>query len=1630
MRQRLIAYIVFFLFSITGAFAQLVADFTTTNTSGCIPLLVNFSDLSTGGATSWSWEFGNNNTSTIQNPAVIYTAPGTYTVKLTVKDAANNSAVQTKTAYIRVFGPPVANFSVNKTAACPFTSFSFTDLSAPNANSGSAVTSWQWDFGDGQGDNTPNPTHTYTFSGTFTVKLTVKDANGCSHFKEFPNLVTIYPKPVAKFTPSKPGSCLAPATISFTNQTTGSGNTYAWSFGNGNTSSQTDTSITYTNPGTYPVKLVVVNTNGCTDSITSSIAIGNKKADFNYSPVRGCIDNPVSFNSVTLGNPITYAWSFGAPDTAQSPNTSHTFGAPGTYPVSLIVAFSDGCTDTITKDITIDDIPDVKIGYTPKSACTVPFIITFTNTASDSSVWDFGDGQTSRQRNVVHTYTSKGPFVVTLIGSTLGGCSVTKTDTIDFTPKLNVISSQREFCGATSASVNFSYVPEYTTPSVPLSWAWDFGDGQTSPLKNPSHNYTTEGKFIVKLSITYQGGCVIDGYDTISVFTYPVPNFSANIRDTCVKKTIRFTNTSTNYDSLIWDFGDKIKEYKKVLTPADGNTTHQYRNPTTITELTDTFDVKLTLFNGPCMKDTTIKDYIRIRAPLAFTEPVTLYCDTPALANMIDVSRYKNMRDSVTRLWVFSDPFSSTVAGLPCVVDKKNGINPNVNCNRALDSITSHTYTKFGDYKAYLRTYSQTTKCVDSFEFTIRVRPKYNLGFVESTDTGCAPLTVNFNDTTKVSKKWFWDFGDAGLGDTDIVKSPVYTFRRPGVYTVTLLGEDTAGCIQTITKKIYVRGPLANFGVAGKLCPPDTVRFTDLTVKTSRIAKWKWNFGDPTSGTTNDTSGLQNPTHRFSGIGSFVVSLTVTDSENCVHSISRLVNYGPPKPSFTIDKNIICENMMVTLTNTTPGGAANKFVWRFGDGDTSVLTNPTHIYPDTGTFDVKLIAKRNSDGCSDSLSTEKVNVVRPSVDFTADNTNAFCPPFTVHFDDIVTPDIISWQWDFGDSSYSTLPNPIHTYNKPGKYTVSLRCNSAGGCADSIIYTDYIRVGGPVGTFVFDPKNGCIPLGTGFKASATGAALYTWDFGDGNVANVTTDTVYHTYTSPGIFKPVLILTDVNNCSIPYPSADSITLLPPSVARFTATDSLVCIGANITFTDNSITPPGVSVASRFWDLSDGATSTASPVTHQYGTSGNHDIMLAIEDTRGCKDTILKQAFVKVSLQPVVTVSADTTLCKGASYQLNATGGSTYTWTPATGLNRTDIFNPLSKPDATTTYSVTVKGSATCAAVTRQVTVFVNPLPAANAGTDVSLCIDDSVQLQASGGVSYLWTPAFGLSDTNIFNPFVKIVNSDTYTVSVTDANGCVNTDSVLVTVVPTPTATVTGPQLVCYGAVITLTAAGGDTYVWSNGNTSASITADIKKDTSFWVIPFDEGCKGISDTIDVAISGDVIEAGFDLPDDTMFTNKPIQLINTSSGAVSYLWNFAVGKIFRNASSADKDPYYTYYQAGEYKIMLVATSDIGCRDTIYKDLVILPNQVFIPTAFTPNGDGKNDLFTFISSAPVEKFTFSVYDRWGEMVFRTSDVNNTAWDGTYMGLPAQQDVYVYLFEGTVNNKQLSLSGNITLLR
>jgi len=303
-----------------------VAGFTSTPTEGNAPLMVTFTDASTGDVTAWSWDFGDGNISAEQNLTHTYASAGTYTVSLNASNAYKFN-VSTVPDAVRVLPALVAGFTSTPTEGNAPLNVTFTDASTGN------VTAWSWDFGDGNTSIEQNPSHEYVTAGTYAVRLNASNAYG---FSLLDSGVTVLAPPKANFTLSTDEGN-APLTVNFTDTSTGNVTAWSWDFGDGNTSTEQNPSHEYVTAGTYAVRLNTSNAYGFSLSDSGVTVLAPPAASFRAKT--GADGHPlaVAFTDTSTGNITARSWDFGDGAASTEPNPVHTYAAFGIYTVTLTV---------------------------------------------------------------------------------------------------------------------------------------------------------------------------------------------------------------------------------------------------------------------------------------------------------------------------------------------------------------------------------------------------------------------------------------------------------------------------------------------------------------------------------------------------------------------------------------------------------------------------------------------------------------------------------------------------------------------------------------------------------------------------------------------------------------------------------------------------------------------------------------------------------------------------------------------------------------------------------------------------------------------------------------------------------------------------------------------------------------------------------------------------------------------------------------------------------------------------------------------------------------------------------------------------------------------------------------------
>ncbi|RYY66665.1 MAG: PKD domain-containing protein, partial [Chitinophagaceae bacterium] len=1144
MNQRIVLLLLLLAGALCGQ-AQLTADFTSDIRQGCSPIVVNFQDRSSGGATAWHWDFGNGATSTLQNPSATFFTTGNYTVTLTV--TSNGGAVSnsvTKTAYISVLDEPQVNFVADRTTGCSPTVVTFQDQSTTPA--GSSITNWEWDFGDAQIATGPNPTHVFRGAGSYTITLSITNSAGCKKLFSMPNYINVNPGVTPRFAWSDPGVCRAPATVNFTNNSSGPGTiTYNWTFGDGGTTTDGSPSHTFQTNGTYHVVLMATSSLGCSDSATSDIVVGRVNTDLDV-PAHICPRQPVTFMNNSNPRPIASQWTFSSGTRDTLPNAVVSFPAPGTYTVHLVNTYAT-CVDSVDKTFTVSTVPQTSFTVSDSGRCQPPLNVQFTNTSSLSTSyqWIFGDNASSTDANPAHTYNALGAYSVTLIATDTSGCS----DTLTRSNLINIRKPIISYVGLPEGGCipdTVGMKANVQTFGTVTSWLWNFGDGSApSNLDSTGHIYTNQGTYDIMLTITTSDGCTVTDTlrEGVKVGTHPVPQFIGDPTTACADPGVSFTNQSTNATDYLWNFGDGT-------TSTDVNPVHVFAD-------TGRFNIQLTAINNGCREELIKLRYITILPSVSrFTWRAD--CSSQLRYTFIDRSI-----SATGWTWDFGDGTTF------------NGQNP-----------PAHTFPGYGSYTVKLTTTNGS--CTYTLSKTIQVIDRQpSINGIDS--IGCRPFRAHLRAEGAdlgIFRKYQWNFGDGTPVDTSGADL-THLYTRPGTFNVTLTAIDSFGCRYTITDTglVRVNGPIAAFGAINpRGCRGMEVTFTDSSSTDGRngIRQWVWEFGDSVR-----HSFLAPPfTHVFDSTGDFDVKLVVTDSAGCSDSVIKrqLVRTSRLKADFTALREY-CPRSNLYFPNLTQSDLPFTQLWEFGDGGTSTDYNAYHSYADTGYYSVTLMVE-DFLGCRDTLHRDTfVHIKRPKADFIANNLVTYCTPFQAMFQNTSNFYYMS-EWSFGPGiGSSNQTHPYAYYTRPGTYPVKLVITAYGGCKDSTTQNMVVHDQADA-RLDYSPLNGCTPLNVDFSAFAPMNARFVWDFGDGNVVDTTLNAIQHRYYDFGDFTPRIIMRELSGqCTIALVGTRTISLLGTH-AKFELDSMLFCDAGTIHPNSDSTTANN-PITSYQWTFGDGGT-----------------------------------------------------------------------------------------------------------------------------------------------------------------------------------------------------------------------------------------------------------------------------------------------------------------------------------------------------------------------------------------------------------------------------------------------------------
>lgn len=1581
----------------------------TSDTIGCSPLTVTFKNQSAN-ANKYTWNFrdaASNTLTTLSDSDVynVYTGGGLYKPYLQAEsnefDATAGHNVTCRAVFpdtalqsvrlIAVNATPVANFgTVNN---C--TSFSLNFIDSSLIDSGS-IASHLWLFGDGDSSALASPTHIYADTGTYTVKLLVWGSSGCMDSVE--KTVAVAPPPTARFVYND--TCHNHTTQFADSSITNNAFVvrWDWTFGDGTTSLFQNPTRQYLLPGTYNVKLKILTNAGCVDSVTHDITI-NPLPAVDFTAADECRLEAVNFtnNTTISAGTLTYSWNFGDAGTSAAVSPAHVYTADGAFTVKLI-ATANGCSDSVSKGITIHPLPVTDFDMNIQNQCVNTNAYHFINKATISSGvlgsdWNFGDGNTSTVTEPDYQYGASAVYPVTLISTSGFGCKDTMQKVVRVYPKPTAGFTINDT--AQCLNINSFILTNTSTDTGSLTYSWNFGNSTSSALGNPTVTYSAEGLYIIRLVASTAFPCRDTVTDTVRVLPVPAASFTINDTGQCVNNNLFvYTNTSAITSGLLtaqWQFGD-----------GQGTTAN---SPSHTYALDSGYAVTLISVSGRGCRDTAQQTVTVFPKPFpAFAVNDSDQCINTNLYTFSNqtVIKYGNN----TYNWHFGDGTSSTSAS------------PN------------HVYV--ADSNFIIRMVATSNQnCIDSVEKQVTVFPKPLAKFIIN-DTGQCLNTNNYQFTDQTFMKsgglrYDWSFGDGG---TSVVKNPGYVYVVDSQYTVKLIARSDFDCFDTVSTTVDVFPvPSVKFLVNDSdQCVNENlyVLTNQSTIKSGSLS-YQWWFGTEGTGTS------QHEQFTFTADTSHIIKLKAISDKLCTDSTTRSIMVLPkPNVQFSINDTGQCVNAnrfdFTNQSNIKYGTLA--YSWDFANGETSNATDTSMVYTVYGKYKPRLVATSDLN-CKDTLIKDISVYPKPNVQFTVNDSDQ-CRKgnlFQMANTSNIPEGFLLYKWYWGNGDSATGAQPAYAYPLDSSYIIKLLATSGWGCKDSLSMPVVVYPQ-PLADFDINDTAQCVNANhfifTNKSAVKYGTLQYTWNFANGEFCNCIDTSIVYNYDT--VYRVVMQATTNNGCR--ETAMRSIKVHSKPSPGFSVNDTDQCVNANFfQFFNTSTIKEGAN--SYTWTFGDGNSDTSTFTSKVYTVDTAYTVKLLAVSENNCRDSIEHTLLVYPKPGASFTVNDSTQCVNGNSFTFTNKsvikyGTLNYGW---------NFGDSISSSQAAPTHIYTTHGPRTVTlyaqsnvncfdTAVHNMEVYPKPNPAFNVN-DSDQCLDSNqfAFTDTSNIASGTYTSKWIYSDGRIYSTTSvnrKFNNPGTYQARLVLTSNFQCADSVekQVVVYPHPSPDFFGlKKYYCtdYALAPILPLVPGGTFYGKNMQNDTFVPTILGPDTVRYEVSVN-GCK--SDT--VKYTRVLPLPTLNIGTDTMLCRREFLVLDVSFPNSTYLWQDGI-----------VSPRYKIIQPGKYKVTLFNLCDTLTQEinVTYRDYDC---NFFFPTAFTPGGDDKNEIFyPYIENA--EDMRIQIYDRWGALIFESKS-KDEGWDGTYQGEPAPIGVYLWKINMLINENgfyyEHTASGNVTLLR
>ena len=1081
------------------------ADFTASIESGCAPLSVAFSNMSTQ-ADEFAWDFGNGTSAFTPNTTAEFDSDGTettYTVTLTATD--DLGCVSATTREITAF--PAAAFSLTLPADSVCSPL---ELTMPILDGAQAIT---WNFGDGATAIGQGPTHTWENAGgelmTATVSFSAETENGCvgSAMAE----VNIKPQPEAIFSADVNVGC-EPLVSTFTNVST-NGDLHIWNFSDplapGLVDNNTNVQHTFTAEATdatsiYNVTLLAIDNLGCSDERTIAIEV-NPAPVFELTLDANEACSPLALTMPEMTGATTTYWDFGDGSFSNDAAPSHFWTNNTDDLVNHTVSFQGfntfGCEGTAVASVSVKPQPQAAFTINEEIGC-APFSIEISNESqsADTYEWNYGNGDALEMASQdAYAYTYAGTeepvdYTLTLTATHALGCADTVTNAVTVLPEVNMT-----WIGETVGCAPFETAFEYTGTEVPtIEWTLD----GTASATGSSAIFTLEGAegtttaHTVDIQAVSEYGCEGSTAFEVTVNPTPVVDLSASSDVTC--------------SGDAWDVMYDVQFADDVSLTINGmglnlasDLQFNSQNPSSQDAITTLVLTAST--NLGCAAAMAIEHTVHPQVTANFDLP------TSACTPMEVTFNNTSIQATASTTWSFGDGATS------------DALNP------------AHTFEAMGTEDAQYDVTLVAVNAAGCTDTTVQVievwgQPEAALTLVEA--EGCYPVDVTFENASAGHESTAWAYGNgeySAIGDSIHTKTFFNPTNELVVYTTEITVNNAHGCYSTDAVEIEV-GPYLNaqFDLVAQGCTPVEANIIN---QSEGAASFIWNFNDG-SAPSNET----NPTHTFvNATGedvTYEVELIAMSAYGCTDTIAVGVEvYVAPNAEFTVSPAIqTYPNTTVGINNLSTASSSAIQHWSFGDGAQIAADQPIfHTYGSWGSYNVTLLVDNGY--CADAH-TEVITILSPNPVASFTGSGSGCAPLAVDFENHSSHGA-QYIWDFDDDVMTSEDSPTHVFARPGVYNVSLTVIGHEGQEEQIVQYGAVEVfPSASAAFVNSPTEVIVPdQPVDFvNLSEMDATEFFWDFGDGQFS-AEKDPI-HYYTEPGIYTVSLTANNSFDCPTTY------------------------------------------------------------------------------------------------------------------------------------------------------------------------------------------------------------------------------------------------------------------------------------------------------------------------------------------------------------------------------------------------------------------------------------------------------------------------------------------------------------------